>query len=363
MNFPLVSIIVPVYNTPEDKLRKCIASIVGQDYKNIELLLIDDGSHETTAVLLDKIADDDERVRVIHKENEGPGMSRNFGMDNALGEYACFVDSDDFILPYVISSGVKLLLEYDADMVIGMTHKDYFPQQLTERTTDKDIYVISDRNDKIEYVNHMLGYTSKRFAFSNGYIGDGPISRIFKLKMSENARFPQESYWSEDTIWNLEIAKVCNKIVLIDELWYEYIINSVSLTQGYRENCLSEYKTRVNQEWTIFKKEWSECINGFSTKIWREFYFIIETLIFHPDSKQDYRQKYKVFLSALNTFEYKEAVKNLNFKNESLSIKRIVKEITRFFSIHKPHIIAYVIWKMYMHNKIKKQISAMKNGG
>ena len=93
---PKISVIVPVYNT-EKYLRRCIDSVLAQTYQDFELLLIDDGSKDSSGAICDEYAAKDARVRVFHKENGGVSSARNLGLDNARGEWVTFVDSDDYI--------------------------------------------------------------------------------------------------------------------------------------------------------------------------------------------------------------------------------------------------------------------------
>ena len=96
MEQELISIIVPVYNTKE-YLPKCVQSLVEQTYRNLEILLVDDGSTDETGALCDKLALTDDRIRVIHKENGGSSSARNVGISQAAGSFLGFVDSDDYV--------------------------------------------------------------------------------------------------------------------------------------------------------------------------------------------------------------------------------------------------------------------------
>ena len=100
----LISVIVPVYNV-ENYLYKCISSIITQSYGNFELILIDDGSIDKSGEICDSFSEKDNRIKVIHKVNEGVSSARNYGLKQARGEYICFVDSDDYVLTYIIHSG------------------------------------------------------------------------------------------------------------------------------------------------------------------------------------------------------------------------------------------------------------------
>ena len=109
---PLISIIIPIYNIM-DCLEKCVDSCINQTYKNIEIIMVDDGSTDGTGELCDKIKEKDDRIRVFHKENGGSSSARNLGIEHAKGEYLGFVDSDDFISPTMYEELVKAVLQFE----------------------------------------------------------------------------------------------------------------------------------------------------------------------------------------------------------------------------------------------------------
>ena len=113
----LVSVIVPVYNTLK-YLDRCVSSIVNQTYSNLEILLIDDGSTDGSSQLCDDLANKDDRIKAFHKENAGAGNARNFGIDKANGEFAYFVDSDDYIDATLISKAYNAAHKNDAQVVV-----------------------------------------------------------------------------------------------------------------------------------------------------------------------------------------------------------------------------------------------------
>lgn len=115
MSTPLISIIIPVYNI-EKYLERCVKSVCGQTYKNLEILLVDDGSSDGSGALCDKLAGEDERIRVFHKENGGSSSARNLGISQARGEYIGFVDSDDYISENMYELLVGAVQEYRAQI-------------------------------------------------------------------------------------------------------------------------------------------------------------------------------------------------------------------------------------------------------
>ncbi|MDE6784689.1 MAG: glycosyltransferase, partial [Ruminococcus sp.] len=115
---PLISVIVPVYKV-EKYIRKCLNSLQAQTYRNIEVLLVDDGSPDACGEICEAFARQDSRFRVIHQKNQGQAAARNNAVQEAAGEYIMFVDSDDFIVPECVDYLVRLLRKYNADVSVG----------------------------------------------------------------------------------------------------------------------------------------------------------------------------------------------------------------------------------------------------
>ena len=128
---PLISIIVPVYDV-EPYLRKCIDSILIQSYRDLEIILVDDGSPDNCGAICDEYAEKDKRIKVIHKKNGGLSDARNAGLDIATGEYIGFVDSDDWVMPDMYEYLYKAVKEYDADMSV-CGYYDYWGKTISGR--------------------------------------------------------------------------------------------------------------------------------------------------------------------------------------------------------------------------------------
>lgn len=110
-----ISVIVPVYKT-EQYLNRCVQSITDQTYKNLEIILVDDGSPDNCPEMCDQWAKKDERIKVIHKRNGGISSARNAGLDSATGDYIMFADSDDWMEPDMAEFLYRLIVKYDADI-------------------------------------------------------------------------------------------------------------------------------------------------------------------------------------------------------------------------------------------------------
>lgn len=209
----LVSIIVPVYNA-ERFLKECVQSILNQDYKNFELILIDDGSIDNSHKICLEFAETDDRVRVFHNENHGVSFTRNFGIDVAAGDYICFIDADDLILPDYISHLHKSLTSAEAEIVFCGYKLLY-----------GDSYV--KKSPRIEFGSYNFNDLSYRA------IDDGTLSGILfgsvwgamyksSLVRESNVKFDPLVRRNEDGLFNLQLLPNADKIVVSDYTGYIY---------------------------------------------------------------------------------------------------------------------------------------------
>ena len=151
-----VSIVVPVYNV-EKYLKRCVNSLIGQSYSNLEILLVDDGSKDSSLSICKEYELKDSRIRVFHKENEGLGLTRNYGIERATGEYITFVDSDDYLTSDAITAMLDRAIATNADVVIA-TH--YYKNEVQGVAIPERLY--SGNEIKKALMVHMicLLYTS-----------------------------------------------------------------------------------------------------------------------------------------------------------------------------------------------------------
>lgn len=344
-----INIIIPVYNTPLDKLQRCVDSINAQTYQCYEVILIDDGSDKSCAEYLDSISMCNRKLKVIHKKNEGSAVARNVGVLNAQYDYAMFVDSDDFIMPYVLEEAVELIETYSPDMIVGLTNKYVGnDDSILNTEIDKNVshMIIESDKQKENYISHILGYTSDILDFSVGYLSDGPCAKICKVKLLREALFSEESFWNDDTIWNIKYTKFCQKIVITKNIWYAYIINPCSKTRKFREHCVEEFKYRTNQELELMLMTWPNCLNGIYIRIFRDTHILCSTYLFHDQNRDTFSEKLSKYKEAVHTDAYQTMLKNISFKCEKRTKQRIVKELVRFFSLHGLDVLSYVIWKI-----------------
>lgn len=203
---PLISIIVPVYNV-ENYLRKCLESIINQTYKNLEIILINDGSTDNSGKICDEYAGKDNRVKVIHNENRGVSHSRNCGLDIAKGEYILFIDSDDTVKNNYVFEMVKEVREKDYDLIVSNII-DIFD-------TDSSI--------RIKNIEELTGDLRKDF-YKLRMLLRGPVVKLYKKSIINkyNIRFSENMKVAEDQVFNFEYYSILQKYKYINFAGYNY---------------------------------------------------------------------------------------------------------------------------------------------
>lgn len=214
MNKPLVSVIVPVYNT-KDFLEECVWSCVHQDYKNYEVLLIDDGSTDGSGTLCEKLSNDYDTVFVYHKPNGGLSDARNYGMEKANGDYIMFVDSDDLVSSNIISLLVDSILRDKSDLAVcGLVHFVNGKYPVYEKETKKSI--LSSKEALIE-----LLYQKSISISSCAKLYDRKL--ILEEKFVKGQRF-------EDNDFLFRVIKKCASLSLSNAKLYGYRHRENSIT-------------------------------------------------------------------------------------------------------------------------------------
>lgn len=207
MTKPLISVIVPVYKS-EKYLERCIDSILSQSYSNLEVLLIDDGSPDNCPAICDKFAELDNRVKVFHKSNGGASSARNVGIENATGDYICFVDSDDFITVNSIYSLWEGITENKCQYVEGICNILGRSKVKKIIPTKKIISWEKNPKDLLHYLTQIGSYS--------------PCSKIYDAKIirDNNLRFDENLKCSEDTLFIRQYLLYCSSMVLIPSVVY-----------------------------------------------------------------------------------------------------------------------------------------------
>lgn len=224
---PQVSVIIPVYNE-EKYIIRCVDSIYEQTYSNIELVLIDGGSTDSSPILCDEIAvkwnrtGDERTIKVLHVENKGVSYSRNCGIEAASGEYILFVDGDDWLEKFTIQLLYEGLLSSKADMASCR-----FASKMVDES-GCDTKVVSAENATIieEKVKSSLNKTTDEFLKNNIMNGDVHCwGRLYKTEYIKQLSYREDLSIGEDMIFLIEYLQRTNKVTELDYAGYNYLRN------------------------------------------------------------------------------------------------------------------------------------------
>ena len=240
----LVSIIVPVYNA-EKFLNRCVDSILHQEYRSFELILVDDGSTDSSGSICDEYAEKDSRVIVIHKENSGVSDSRNMALDRACGKYIQFLDSDDWITPDATKLVVRSAETYQCDLVIS----DFY-RVVGERVSHKGDIEEDGVMNREQYAAHMME--------NPAYFYYGVIwNKLYRRDLIEkyHLRMDSELNWCEDFLFNLEYIRHANVFLALQAPIYYYVKTKGSLvSQSMTINRVIKTKLIIFEYYNEFYK-------------------------------------------------------------------------------------------------------------
>lgn len=326
----LVSVIIPAYNA-EKTIEKCVNSILEQTHKNVEIIIVDDGSKDNTKTICENLSKANSKIKFFSKKNGGASSARNFGIKQAEGTYIEFVDSDDYLDSNYIES---LFNEYknnsNIDLVVagikindGVSSVEYLPS----------VYGIFTKN-QFDTAECFLELYSHDFAYLSS-----PVNKLYKKEFV--GKFDENISISEDKVFNINYLKnVKNKISIIRNSGYNYVMNNASITHTFNSklhidlqksnNILIDYikqYIQTNSEEFIAKKI---CMPS--------FYLCVKKAI---QSKQDNNVIVNIidfFMKDVNTVS--------SFQNYSTRIK---DKLCRYLLIKKKNIKLFIkIYKFYL---------------
>lgn len=222
-NQPLISVIVPIYNV-EKYLNRCIESIVNQTYKNLEIILVDDGSPDNCPKMCDNWGKKDARIKVIHKKNGGLSDARNAGLEIALGYYISFIDSDDFIDLKFYEKLIKNMEEYKCDISVCNFCSFADKSEVVYKELPEKIITF----DTVEALREVISY---------GKIKQVVWNKLFKRSLIDGIMFDVGKL-HEDTFWSYKIFGRAKKTVLTDYVGYFYFQRSGSIMSKFNTKSL-----------------------------------------------------------------------------------------------------------------------------
>ena len=236
-----ISIIVPVYNTEKFVIR-ALKSISNQTYKNIEIIVVNDGSTDNSLEIVEKYANDDTRIKVYSKKNGGLSSARNFGISKANGKYIMFIDSDDFIDSIMVESMSEGIKSENADLIVSGLYIDYENLNLETLSTKKVCSVAKKViTDKVEISHESM-------ILKKGGVIDSCCNKLYKKEIIDRYNlFMPKGEMFEDTEFNFQYLNYVNKMVVLPECFYHYMQRNVNrITNTYNDKKLDFLFKRVS---------------------------------------------------------------------------------------------------------------------
>jgi exopolysaccharide biosynthesis predicted pyruvyltransferase EpsI/GT2 family glycosyltransferase len=354
-NKGLISVIVPVYNV-EKYISKCIDSIINQSYKNLEIILVDDGSKDNSGVICDNYALKDKRIKVIHKKNGGLSSARNCGIDAANGDYFGFVDSDDWIDKDMYYSLLDSLIKNESDIAI-CGYYEYC-------------------NNKVRFHSCCVGetiYDNKEAMaklIQDNTFGNFAVNKLYKKQLFKEIRYPVGMNM-EDLGTTYKLFSEAKRISVIESPMYYYfvkregsILTNISLKTRF--DCFELHKLRYNDLVKIYPDQ----------KDILEKYIMNSALYFITDyrkskNRKNYRNEYRRILAYLRsnykkiksnpTFDFRSRIRfgllciNPSFLNIFESIFRMLKKtyLRKIYSYFHLKFIENKYYKLHKADIIK----------
>lgn len=215
MDKDLISVIIPVYNV-EKYLIRCVDSVVNQTYKNLEIILVNDGSTDSSGILCDELAKNDARIKVIHKENGGLSDARNIGQQESKGVYIIFVDSDDYVHVDMINSLYEQITNENADVSICGVMNVYSNSQ-NPQCADTELYFTCEKKEFLK--EYLIGER----------IPGSICNKLLKRSVANKLKFPVGKIY-EDAFYHYDLISVAEKFVVNTKPYYYYYHRGGSIT-------------------------------------------------------------------------------------------------------------------------------------
>ena len=304
---PIISVIVPVYNV-EAWLGACVDSILCQTFRDLELILVDDGSPDGCGAICDEYARLDSRVRVIHKTNGGLSSARNAGLDISRGEYVAFIDSDDYVNPCYLESMLRSIQEHEADLALCSVEKFWDDPSRVEyyHQPDKCLgheQAVALMVDSLWY--HMIA-----------------CNKLYRRSLFDDLRFP-EGYIHEDEALFHHIIARCARIVSVSGALYRYRqISGSIMHQGCNIQKSDKLTALSDRIAFAHRHHWQDVITATVPKFYHIFW-----LYYSPLSRTAENEKY--------------------FRRMEASLKKVLPHILREKTIPLHHKLYMVMIRVH----------------
>ena len=317
-----ISVIIPVYNC-KMYLRQCIESVINQDEKNIEIILVDDGSTDGSSSICEEYAKKDKRITFVHKKNEGVSVARNVGLKNAKGKYIAFVDADDYINPKTYSKAFEHMEKNNLDLLIWNYSFDKNGVLSINEDFANTGIVEDESGIKNLTATLLCPIMCDLPTKNNKIIGMGfPWNKLFKLDIikKNNLKFTENIIMHEDVLFVYEYMKFVSRLELLNDSMYYYRINENGATLKYKSNIVESNNLFLNILYNEFDNMTSKQKDAFWSRVIRCYGNVCTYDLYHKENNNFDSKKINKIL--IEQPLYKMAIRKAKFK--FLTKKQIV---------------------------------------
>lgn len=288
MTAPTVSVIIPVYNVSQ-YLARCVESILSQDYADMEIILVDDGSTDDSGRLCDEFAQRDDRVRVIHQENGGQSSARNTAIDAMRGEYVCFIDGDDFIEPGHISTLMRLVEQYSADIAVGGLYNCYETYRSPQCAEEKEFCC-----DGAEALKKMLEGVE---------VSGSPCCKLIRRALVDGRYFIVGKTY-EDAFYLPELLLAAERVAVTTIPLYNYWHRSDSTTtKPFNERAMDVIDAYVYTKQLVEDRRLTDLASLAAFRLWWAHFVVLDRMLLVPHYRR--LPQYRGVVSCLKKDWYK----------------------------------------------------------
>jgi len=351
---PKISVVVPVYNV-EAYIRECVDSIISQTIKELEIILIDDGSSDESGKILDDYEIKDKRIKVIHQKNAGVSAARNTGIDVCMGDYIYVMDSDDYLEKRALEEMYNNAVETGADVIIS----DHYTFQESAEHVPHHFFpkeFITDDHSVIMKIQNMVlhkGYSPYLSPDNNGLGIGAPWTKLLKRELVIDNQLHFDSYVQgifDDGLFCLNILQYSKKVSYIKFHAYNYRILQSSLIHRFNPKRI-EIDRKIFQRIKEFEERYRKdalFTEAFYGRIVLYTVHLFRVYFFNSKYEGSLWGSYRDLKRLLKSEPYKSAFENAN----STKFK---EQEERFVTLLVRHHLYFVIWLIFLINKIRKR--------
>lgn len=323
----IVSVIIPVYNV-EKYLDDCLASVCTQTMKEIEIILVDDGSTDSSAEICKKWADKDLRMRFISQPNQGVSVARNTGIKASRGEWIAFIDSDDWIDPDYLEKLYGCAVKNNADISICGFYFNY-PDSEVKRGHYENDMLFKGRDEVSQIQIQILAKNMSRIKNNSGDRIGAPWCKLFKASFIHDNRleFVPGLRRSQDVVFNLYALEKAQFVAYTNIPLYHYRIIEESVCNKFSAKILTNVKAYLGEMQRFLQKYHSDDSvfkDALNTKICTSVYKCLFQYFFNEQYPSSYKQMKKELLEYLSDLVFKCGIEQVKYKNLDMAEKVFV---------------------------------------